>query len=89
MNRPLRFWMVVVCSVFVPVAAQAQALASITGIVKDTSGAVLRFIESRFDEERTRGEIRQLFGDVRDTTFTPMTLRSIFLAMAKAGRASA
>src|SRR6266446_8665537 len=32
----------------------------------DTSGAVLRFIESRFDEERTRGEIRQLFGDVRD-----------------------
>ncbi len=55
----------------------------------DTSGAVLRFIESRFDEERTRGEIRQLFGDVRDTTFTPMTLRSIFLAMAKAGRASA
>jgi ABC-2 type transport system ATP-binding protein len=54
----------------------------------DASGAVLRFIESRFDEERTRGEIRKLFGDVRDMTFTPMSLRSIFLAMAKAGRAS-
>jgi ABC-2 type transport system ATP-binding protein len=54
----------------------------------DASGAVLRFIESRFDEERTRGEIRKLFGDVRDMTFTPMSLRAIFLAMAKAGRAS-
>jgi len=54
----------------------------------DASGAVLRFIESRFDEERTRGEIQKLFGDVRDMTFTPMSLRSIFLAMAKAGRAS-
>ena len=54
----------------------------------DASGAVRRFIESRFDEERTRGEIRKLFGDVRDTRFTPMSLRSIFLAMAKAGRGS-
>jgi len=52
----------------------------------DASGVVLRFIESRFDEERTRGEIRELYGNVRDTTFTPMSLRSIFLAMAKAGR---
>ncbi len=55
----------------------------------DASGAVLRFIESRFEEERTRGEIRKLFGNVRDVTFTPMSLRSIFLAMAKAGRGSA
>lgn len=52
----------------------------------DASGVVLRFIESRFEEERTRAEIRKLFGDVRDATFTPMSLRSIFLAMAKAGR---
>jgi len=55
----------------------------------DASGAVLRFIESRFDEERTRGEIGQLVGNVRDITFTPMSLRCIFLAMAKAGRGSA
>jgi ABC-2 type transport system ATP-binding protein len=50
------------------------------------SGAVVRFIESRFDQERTRGEIRKLFGEVRDIAFAPMSLRSIFLAMAKAGR---
>jgi ABC-2 type transport system ATP-binding protein len=51
-----------------------------------SSAAVLRFIASRFDQERTSAEIRNLFGDVRDVTFTPMSLRSIFLAMAKSGR---
>jgi ABC-2 type transport system ATP-binding protein len=51
-----------------------------------SSAAVLRFIASRFDQERTSAEIRNLFGEVRDVTFTPMSLRSIFLAMAKSGR---
>jgi ABC-2 type transport system ATP-binding protein len=54
-----------------------------------TSGAVVRFIESRFDEGRSRAEIRQRFQNVRDVTFTTMSLRSIFLAMAKAGRGRA
>jgi ABC-2 type transport system ATP-binding protein len=52
----------------------------------NTSAAVLRFVESGFDEERTIAEIRKLFRDARNVTFTPMSLRSIFLAMAKAGR---
>ncbi len=52
----------------------------------NSSAAVLRFIETRFDEERTTAEIRRLFGNVRNVSFTPMSLRSIFLAMAKAGR---
>lgn len=55
----------------------------------NAAAAVVRFIESRFDQERTSAEIRRLFGNVRDITFTPMTLRSIFLAMAKAGRDAA
>jgi ABC-2 type transport system ATP-binding protein len=55
----------------------------------NSSLAVLRFIETRFDEERTTAEIRRLFGNVRHVSFTPMSLRSIFLAMAKAGRGSA
>jgi len=54
-----------------------------------SSGAVVRFIDNRFDEERTRAEIRGAFGDVREMTFAAMTLRSIFLAMAKAGPGSA
>ena len=55
----------------------------------NNSAAVVRFIESRFEPERTRAEIRGVFGEVRDVTFSPMTLREIFLAMAKAGRDAA
>src|SRR5580692_3145611 len=55
----------------------------------NTSAAVVRFVESHFDSERTRVEIRGVFGEVRDVTFSPMTLREIFLAMAKAGRNTA
>jgi ABC-2 type transport system ATP-binding protein len=54
-----------------------------------TSAAVVRFIETRFDEDRTSADIHRLFGDVRGVTFTLMSLRSIFLAMAKAERGSA
>jgi ABC-2 type transport system ATP-binding protein len=49
------------------------------------SGPVVRFIESQFNQERTCAEIRQLLGEAKDATFTAMTLRSIFLAMAKSG----
>lgn len=49
------------------------------------SGTVIRFIESQFNQERTCAEIRQLLGEAKDVTFTAMTLRSIFLAMAKSG----
>jgi ABC-2 type transport system ATP-binding protein len=55
----------------------------------NSSPAVVRFIESRFEPERTSAEIRGVFGEVRDVTFSPMTLREIFLAMAKAGRNAA
>jgi ABC-2 type transport system ATP-binding protein len=54
-----------------------------------TSPSVLRFVETRFNEERTTADIRRSFGDVRNVTFTPMSLRSIFLAMAKTGPDSA
>jgi len=55
----------------------------------NSAGPVVRFIETRFDEQRTNSEIRETFGNVRDTTFTPMTLRSIFLAMARSQRTAA
>lgn len=55
------------------------------------AGATFQFVESQFDSERTSAEIQSAFGQVRDVTYTPMTLRSIFLAMAKtkSNRASA
>lgn len=55
----------------------------------NSSAAVVRFIESQFEPQRTSAEIRALFGEVRDVTFSPMTLREIFLAMAKTGRNAA
>jgi ABC-2 type transport system ATP-binding protein len=51
-----------------------------------SSAAVIRFIESRFDAEKTTAEVRNVLGEARNVAFTPMSLRSIFLAMAKAGR---
>ena len=53
-----------------------------------SSAAVVRFIESRFDHTRTNAEIQTVFGMHRNLTFTPMSLRSIFLATAKSGRES-
>jgi ABC-2 type transport system ATP-binding protein len=52
------------------------------------SAAVVRFVESRFDENHTNTEIRRHFGSPRNVTFIPMPLRAIFLSLAKAGRSS-
>jgi ABC-2 type transport system ATP-binding protein len=52
----------------------------------NTSAAVIRFIDSRFDPEKTNAQVRKVLGEARNVTFTPMSLRSIFLAMAKAER---
>ncbi len=51
-----------------------------------SSAAVVRFIESHFDPEKTDEQIRTLLGTAQNVTFTPMSLRSIFLAMAKTAR---
>jgi len=52
----------------------------------NSSAAVIRFVESRFDEPRTTSEIAAVFGASRNVAYAPMSLRSIFLAMAKGGR---
>jgi ABC-2 type transport system ATP-binding protein len=54
----------------------------------NASAAVVRFTDSRFDSERTTADVRTVFGQPRNVTFSPMSLRSIFLAMAKSGRNS-
>lgn len=53
------------------------------------SSAVVQFTDSQFDAERTAADIRKVFGEPRNTTFSSMSLRAIFLAMAKSGRTSA
>lgn len=49
----------------------------------DASAAVVRFVEARFDQQRTEMEISRVLGQPRNVSFQPMSLRSIFLAMAK------
>jgi len=52
----------------------------------ETSAAVVRFIDSRFDSERTPAEIQRLFPQARNVAFHAMSLREIFVALALAGR---
>jgi ABC-2 type transport system ATP-binding protein len=51
----------------------------------ESSTAVVRFVETRFDPERTTGEIRRLFGDVKHIAVNPMSLRAIFVTIARSG----
>lgn len=51
------------------------------------AAATVQFVDSRFDQDRTVAEIRQTFGEPRNIAVAPMSLRSIFLAMARTGRA--
>lgn len=50
------------------------------------SPAVVRFVDSRFDQERTLAEVDRLFGKPRQISINPMPLRAIFVTLAKAGR---
>jgi ABC-2 type transport system ATP-binding protein len=52
----------------------------------EISGSVVQFIASGFRGEETASEIKDIFPLVGNITFTAMSLRSIFLAMAKVER---
>ena len=58
------------------------------GMQASSVASVVQFIDSNFNEERTTAEIGRIFGEYRNLTFSPMSLRSIFLATAKARRGS-
>src|SRR3984957_160721 len=49
----------------------------------ETAPALVRFVETHFDAERTPDEIRRLFGDVRNISASPMPLRAIFVTLAR------
>jgi ABC-2 type transport system ATP-binding protein len=51
-----------------------------------TAGPVVRFVETRFEEERTAAEVRRLFPEFRDMTVNAIPLRTIFVTLAKASR---
>jgi ABC-2 type transport system ATP-binding protein len=60
-----------------------------TWLRRETSAAVVRFVESQFDEARTMAEVRKMFGEPRGVAISPMPLRSIFVTLAKAERRAA
>ena len=49
----------------------------------ESSAALIRFTDSRYEEERTMAEIRARFPDARNVTATPLPLRTIFVTVAK------
>jgi ABC-2 type transport system ATP-binding protein len=50
------------------------------------SDSTIRFVDDAFNEETLRAAISRHFGPARNATFAPMTLRTIFLAIAKSSR---
>jgi len=70
-------------------AAPLPASPPATWLHLSAAARVVRFIETRFDAERTAEQVRSIFGSgVREVTYTPMSLRSIFLAIAKSPRSA-
>jgi ABC-2 type transport system ATP-binding protein len=46
-------------------------------------GALVRFVDSHFDEQKTPADIQRLFPNAKDVQFRALSLRAIFLAMAR------
>ncbi len=52
----------------------------------DVADSVVRFVHSNCQGEATARDLAARFPEARDISMTPMSLRAIFLAVAKAGR---
>ncbi|MGJ5816388.1 ABC transporter ATP-binding protein [Paludibaculum fermentans] len=52
------------------------------------SQALVRFVDTRFDEERTPQEIHRVLPGTRHISAEPMPLRAIFVALARSGSAA-
>ena len=72
----------VTLSVPAPLPAELPA----TWIETQTADCVLHFVDSDFKEGVSERALADRFPSARDLAFAPMTLRQIFLAIAKSGR---
>jgi ABC-2 type transport system ATP-binding protein len=57
-----------------------------TWLQPQTADCVVRFVDSDFNPQSSRRELAERFPTARNIEFDAMTLRSIFLAIAKSGR---
>jgi ABC-2 type transport system ATP-binding protein len=69
-----------------PDAAEAPREWPASWLQAETGASAVRFVETRFDQERTAAEVARIFPGFRDMAVTAMPLRSIFVTLAKAGR---
>jgi ABC-2 type transport system ATP-binding protein len=60
-----------------------------TWLRPEHTSAVVRFVETHFDSERTTSEIRRLFGSVLQISVNPMPLRAIFVTLARSASKTA
>ena len=58
-------------------------------ICLEASSAIIRFIDSQFDRERTLAEVQRLFPAAKNVSVNPLPLRAIFVALAKNSRKAA
>jgi len=68
-----------------PLAANLPA----SWLEPQTVDCVLRFVHSDFNEGNSPRELSERFSSARDISFEPMSLRQIFLAIAKSNRGAA
>jgi ABC-2 type transport system ATP-binding protein len=55
----------------------------------ESSGAVVRFVDSRFAESQLVSDVRRRFGETARIAIDPMPLRAIFVALARSSRGPA
>ena len=55
----------------------------------ERSAAVVRFVDTQYEHDRTLAEVHRIFREPQQVTVTAMPLRSIFVTLAKAGRKAA
>jgi len=55
----------------------------------ESAAAVVRFVETRFEQGRAQDEVRRLFTGVTGISVNAMPLRSIFVTLAKSLRKAA
>ncbi|HEY3939919.1 MAG TPA: ABC transporter ATP-binding protein [Bryobacteraceae bacterium] len=60
-----------------------------TWLSAEQSAALVRFVDTQFEEDRTLAEVHRLFGETRQVAVHAMPLRQIFVTLAKAGRKAA
>lgn len=56
---------------------------------REPAGSSIAFVESEFDPQKTMAGVHRVFGMAASVEITPLPLREIFVALAKAGRKAA